>query len=142
MPSRSRLPPPQTEVGVNKGPQVAINGFIAWLVSLLISSLYVLWAILPDEVLHRMHITYYPDKYWAVAAPAILVMFFFYYFTSYICVALAVTYPLDDGRCVTDVDCRFEGQVNVRGLSESTSGVQPWMDIPVSVASQVLFQPW
>lgn len=125
-----------------KGPQVAINGFITFLLFLGLTAAYLLWAILPDSVLWKLHVTYYPDKYWAVAAPAILIMLFFYYFTSYFYLILATTHPLDDGRCITDVDSKTETQVILSVLDSNSTSVPPWIDIPVSVSSKLLFQPW
>lgn len=126
----------------SKGPQIAINGFIAFLFFIALTFVYFLWSTLPDHVLRSLHITYYPDKYWAVAVPAILVMLFFYYFTSSVFLVLLATHPLDDGRCVTDVDSTMDVQPYVGALSENSSSVPPWVDIPVAVSSKLLFQPW
>lgn len=126
----------------SKDAQVAINGFIASILIIISSVGYVLWAVLPDAALHRLHMTYYPDRYWAVAVPAILVMFFFYYFSSSVLLTLMTTHPLDDGRCITDVDGKPDKEVDVRALANTNSSVSPWVDIPVSVASRLLFEPW
>ncbi|KAG5488901.1 hypothetical protein JIQ42_00519 [Leishmania sp. Namibia] len=122
--------------------QVAINGFIGSILIVFSSLIYVLWAVLPDDVLHQMHLTYYPDRYWAVAVPAILVMFLFHYFTTSWLLVLVTTPPLTDGRCITDVDSKPDKEIEVGALADSSSSVPPWVDIPVSVASHLLFEPW
>lgn len=122
--------------------QIAINGFIASLLIVVGSITYVLWAVLPDEALHCLHLTYYPDRYWAVAVPAMVVMFIFYYFTTSWLLVLITTHPLTDGCCVTDVDSKREKEIEVGALADSNSSVPPWVDIPVSVSSHLMFEPW
>ncbi|CAJ1038389.1 putative PIG-P [Leishmania shawi] len=122
--------------------QVAINGFIGSILIVVGSIVYVLWSVLPDEVLHRMHMTYYPDRYWAVAVPAILVMFLVHYFTTSWLLVLVTTHPLTDGRCITDEDSKPDTEIEVGALADSGSSLPPWVDIPVSVASHLLFEPW
>lgn len=39
-----------------------VYGFVVWLSSLVLGVVYLLWALVPDETLHRLGITYYPDK--------------------------------------------------------------------------------
>ncbi|CCW63868.1 unnamed protein product [Phytomonas sp. EM1] len=131
-----------SEISNSKAPQVAINGFIAWLLFIVFTVMYLVWAIVPDRVLHQLHITYYPDKYWAVAVPAMLVIFFSYYFTTHAFLVLMMTYPLDDGHVITDVDAKTDTQVNVAVLAEQTGSVPMWVYIPVSISSRLLFQPW
>lgn len=126
----------------NQRAQIAINGFIASILIVLCSVAYVLWAVLPDEVLHALHLTYYPDRYWAVALPAILVILLFYYFTTSWLLVLVTTHPLTDGRCITDVDRKLDNELEVGALADSNNSVPPWVDIPVSVASHLLFEPW
>lgn len=128
--------------GQNKGPQMAINGFIAWLLIISLTTVYLLWAIVPDSILHSLHITYYPDRYWAVAVPAILIMIFFYYYATSMCMILITTHPLDDGRCITDVDSKEERQITPGALTQNGGSVPPLVNIPVSISSRLLFLPW
>lgn len=123
-------------------PQTAINGFIAMILTFLCFFLYLVWLLVPQDVLQRLHISYYPDKYWALAIPAVLTVLFLYYIFVSLCLVLITTNPLDDGRCVTDVDSRKDTEVNCGALTPHAGSVAPWADISVSVASTLLFQPW
>lgn len=127
--------------GQNKGPYIAINGFIAWFLIMAMTAIYLLWGILPVNVLHRMRITYYPDKYWAVAIPALVVMFFFSYYVTHVGIVLLITHPLDDGHCVTDVDVKEDTKHTSAALSKDSVSVPAWVDIPVTVSSRLLFLP-
>ena len=60
-----------------------VYGFVVWISASLCLVLYLLWAYLPPSALHALHITYYPDRYWAVAIPGYL---------SLLPLALAATY--------------------------------------------------
>ena len=46
-----------------------IYGFVAWIGTHLCYAVFLLWAYLPEHVLHDLGVTYYPSKYWAVAVP-------------------------------------------------------------------------
>lgn len=48
---------------------VEVYGFLGWVTSAVAYVLYVLWAFTPDVVLENHAITYYPNKYWAIALP-------------------------------------------------------------------------
>ncbi|XP_011699556.1 PREDICTED: phosphatidylinositol N-acetylglucosaminyltransferase subunit P isoform X2 [Wasmannia auropunctata] len=51
------------------GPR-AVYGYAMYIGSNMLFLLYVIWAIIPDEVLHDyLGLTYWPSKYWAVAIP-------------------------------------------------------------------------
>ncbi|KAI9189953.1 hypothetical protein H9P43_001386 [Blastocladiella emersonii ATCC 22665] len=45
-------------------------GFVVYVLSLLSWLAYLAWALLPDSVLHRVGIYYYPDRWWAIAVPS------------------------------------------------------------------------
>lgn len=132
----------KSEGGSQSNPQTAINGFIAIILTLLCSVLYLIWLLVPQHILHRLHISYYPDKYWAFAIPAMLTMWGAYYFFVSVCLIFVTTHPLEDGRCITDVDTRKDTELNCGALTQSAGSVAPWADIPVPVASNLLFQPW
>lgn len=45
--------------------------------------LFILWAFVPDEVLHRHGITYYPSRYWAMAIPTWLCVTVLFLYLAY-----------------------------------------------------------
>lgn len=133
----------QAKVEQNKGgTQVAVTGFICSIVFSMGFVTYMFWALTPTKYLNALHITYYPDRYWAAALPAMLIMFFFYYFIAYMCLILITTYPLSDGGCITDEDKKKETEIKLGTMSDAKHSVAPWVDIPVEVASKLLYQPW
>lgn len=129
----------------SKDHQKAINGFIFWVLTWFGLLMFVLWSTLDEEVLHRVQFTYYPDKYWAVACPAILTMSFLYYLVTYYLSQWSNTKPLSDAYCFTDGDARPQGRAGLGNLSEGagkSSSVPAIADIPVDITSRVLYQPW
>ena len=45
--------------------------------------LFILWAFVPDVVLHRHGITYYPSRYWAMAIPTWLCVTVLFLYLAY-----------------------------------------------------------
>ena len=86
-----------------KVPTYEYYGFVLYLFSSLSFLVYLLWAYLPSPFLHVLGIEYYPDRWWALAIPACLVMTL-----VYIYVALAsynteiLTLPLSSVETVVD----------------------------------------
>lgn len=126
--------------------QKAINGFIFWVLTWFGLAMFVLWSALEEDWLHRAQFTYYPDRYWAVACPAIMTMTFLYGMSTYYLSHLRNTKPLTDAFCLTDGDARPQGKAGLGTLSEGSKtancSVPPIADIPVGVTSRLLYQPW
>lgn len=84
-------------------PTYEYYGFVLYLFSTLTFIVYLLWAYLPSPFLHALGIYYYPNRWWALAIPAWLVMLI-----VFIYVALAsyntevLTLPLDDLETIVD----------------------------------------
>lgn len=57
-----------------KVPTYEYYGFALYLASSAAFVMYLLWAFLPSPFLHQLGIHYYPDRWWALAVPAWLIM--------------------------------------------------------------------
>ena len=82
--------------------QREVYGFVAWLAALGAFVGYVCWILVPDEVLERAGITYYPSKYWASALPCFLCVAIMHGWAFYLALNLDSTPALCDLRTVTD----------------------------------------
>ncbi|KAK5071191.1 hypothetical protein LTS08_000171 [Lithohypha guttulata] len=68
-----------------KVPTYEYYGFVLYLASSLAFVMYILWAYLPSPFLHALGITYYPDRWWALAIPAWIVMLLIYIYVALAC---------------------------------------------------------
>ena len=65
-----------------KVPTYEYYGFVLYLFSSLTFLMYLLWAYLPSPFLHVLGIYYYPNRWWALAIPAFLVMTLVYIYVA------------------------------------------------------------
>ncbi|DBB10162.1 TPA: hypothetical protein ACH3X3_001741 [Trebouxia sp. C0006] len=59
---------------------IEVYGFTAWITTGVAYGAFLCWAYIPERCLQALGISYYPDKYWALAVP------------SWICVAVVAAY--------------------------------------------------
>ena len=85
-----------------------VYGFVVWISASLCLALYLLWAYLPPCALHALHITYYPDRYWAIAVPAYLSLLPPLLCAAYVGYNLYRTTPLGDIGALEDGWTRYE----------------------------------
>ncbi|KAI7899846.1 PIG-P-domain-containing protein [Cokeromyces recurvatus] len=98
LPRVERAPPVAI---TNKIPAYEYYGFVMYLSSFVAFGIYLIWAYVPDEILHRLGITYYPSRYWALAIPIWLMTFVWFIFISFMTVNLMNTAPFDSLYCIT-----------------------------------------
>jgi phosphatidylinositol glycan class P protein len=65
-----------------KVPTYEYYGFALYLASSVAFLMYLLWAYLPSPFLHQLGIHYYPNRWWALAIPAWLVVFVMYIYVA------------------------------------------------------------
>lgn len=107
----------------------AIYGFVLCQVSFVFLILYIIWAYVPEEWLHTFGLTYWPQKYWAVAIPAYIVtMIFLLAFVIYPATNFSITPRLSDLKTVTE-----------ESSSETGEGIAPVTDIPLSRVCEKLY---
>jgi len=111
-------------------PYRAIYGFVLWLISHFCLMLYIFWALIPEEWLHVVGITYFPQKYWAIAIPAYLITvstaFIFVLYPSY---NFLLTPSLNDARTIMDEYSSFVHK----------AGIAPISDIPLTAVCDRLY---
>ncbi|KAF2653731.1 PIG-P-domain-containing protein [Lophiostoma macrostomum CBS 122681] len=65
-----------------KVPTYEYYGFALYLASSAAFFMYLLWAYVPSPMLHQMGIHYYPNRWWALAVPAWLVVLVLYIYVA------------------------------------------------------------
>ncbi|OAA44514.1 subunit P of phosphatidylinositol N-acetylglucosaminyltransferase [Beauveria brongniartii RCEF 3172] len=74
--------PPVQPHAAPRVPTYEYYGFVLYLLSGLAFLAYLLWSYLPSPFLHGLGIYYYPDRWWALATPAYLVMTLVYIYVA------------------------------------------------------------
>ncbi|CAH0056633.1 unnamed protein product [Clonostachys solani] len=142
-----------------KVPTYEYYGFVLYLFSSLAFLIYLLWSYLPSPFLHAFGIKYYPNRWWALAIPAFLVMAIVYIYVALSLYNIEIlTEPMSSVETIVDgagkmalIDnkgrlrgsghrerkCERDGRLKWREIwNESTDAV---MDIPLSGVCEVLY---
>ncbi|PNP44803.1 hypothetical protein TGAM01_v200018 [Trichoderma gamsii] len=142
-----------------KVPTYEYYGFVLYLFSSLIFLMYLLWSYLPAPFLHALGIYYYPDRWWALAVPAFLVMTVVYIYVALAAYNLEIlTVPMTSVETIVDgagalamIDskgrlkgsgkrekkCESNGKLRWREVwNEGTDAV---LDVPLAGVCEVLY---
>ena len=90
------------------------RGFSIHIISTIGLIIWIIWTLLPDSLLHKLSIDYYPNKYWSIAIPSyslMLMLFAYWVFALYNTEVL--TLPLNDIHCIIDENSVFPGEKKV-----------------------------
>ncbi|XP_005089042.1 phosphatidylinositol N-acetylglucosaminyltransferase subunit P [Aplysia californica] len=116
-------------------PERAVYGFVFYLASFVGFVVYIVWAYVPDAWLHSVGLTYWPQKYWAVAVPTYFCVAVILAFIAYTGLIFLKTAPITDGRTITDskaiiYDSHVELQPNA---------LPPLRDLDISTVNRILY---
>eukprot|EP00916_Digyalum_oweni_P006337 GHVL01010918.1.p1 GENE.GHVL01010918.1~~GHVL01010918.1.p1 ORF type:complete len:138 (-),score=5.77 GHVL01010918.1:1080-1439(-) len=109
-----------------------VYGFVSWIVSFISMGLWVIWAYVPENMLHFMGISLYPSKYWAIAAPMSFCSFVLIGFISYNALSCLISPPINSFSLIRDSHSR-------RIPDYKKGRIPPVGDIPISTVNRVLF---
>ncbi|KAI9481493.1 MAG: PIG-P-domain-containing protein [Benjaminiella poitrasii] len=137
LPRAERAPPVAI---TNKTPAYEYYGFVMYLSSFVAFVIYLIWSYVPDEILHRLGITYYPNRYWALAIPVWLMTFVWFIFFSFMAINLMNTAPFDSISCITDEHANLMSLDNELDVNQPSDWIPELQDIPISLVNKFLYQ--
>ncbi|KAJ1925036.1 hypothetical protein IWQ60_004817 [Tieghemiomyces parasiticus] len=121
-----------------KTPKYEIYGFFIYIMSYLGFALFVVWAYVPDVILHSIGIQYYPSRYWALAIPAWFVMLIVFIYMVFYSLNLLHTPPLYSYTTITD-KYAIERTDEAEDYQDPDS-IPEIYDIPISEVNRYVYQ--
>ena len=79
-----------------------VYSFVSYVASHVAFAAWLAWVFVPDGALQSWGITYYPDRYWAVAAPTYLLATLFFVAYAYVALNMMAVCPLDSPDMIRD----------------------------------------
>ena len=115
-------------------PGRAIYGFVLYLGAFVGLGLFLIWAYVPDQWLHAAGLNYWPQKYWAVAAPTYFCLTIVFLGIFYVSYNFMLTPPLDSIHTITD-----EYAKPVTEMKLPIGSVPPIGDISIEEVNAALY---
>ncbi|XP_065186788.1 phosphatidylinositol N-acetylglucosaminyltransferase subunit P-like [Sycon ciliatum] len=133
-------------------PSRAMYGFALYILSAVVFGVYLVWAYVPSDWLRSVGIVYFPQKYWAVAAPIYFASLFLFVLALYVGYSLVLTPHLSSINTIQDKHSNppLESPFGVRlrrsdggagpGGEEEPAAIPHIGDIPVHHVNTLLYR--
>ncbi|KAL1530322.1 hypothetical protein AB1Y20_001231 [Prymnesium parvum] len=117
----------------------ALYGFVAWIATHVCFALFIAWAYTPESILADLGITWYPNKYWALALPSFLVVSMTFAYAFHWTHSMMNLPPLESLSTLVDEFSNFpqDSDLGLRGLDERIPTV---IDLPITYINKLLYQ--
>ena len=101
---------------------------------------WIVWAYTPDWVLESLGVTYYPDRYWAIALPMFGLSLVCYLIVVYNAWNLCNTHPFHSYYTIQDsADMATRVKDKDMHAFQATDSIPPAEDIPITKINRLLF---
>ncbi|KAJ2623828.1 hypothetical protein GGI26_002066 [Coemansia sp. RSA 1358] len=125
---------------IAKTPTFEYYGFVVYMVSMAAFVVYLVWAYLPDSALEAMGITYYPDRYWALALPAWWLATVGFILLFNIATNMYNTPPLSSIDNITDHFSNLDDITDANGFyCDQVGGIPPIGDLPIALVNKCVY---
>lgn len=114
-----------------------IYGFAIFSFTIISYGIFILWAFIPEEILHYLGVSYYPSKYWAIALPSYMIFSGLLGLLGYVAMCLIKTPPLDSFSTFTDTHARKPRDRSQRKNLGGHGKVPAVSDLPLSVINKL-----
>ncbi|EKM58033.1 uncharacterized protein PHACADRAFT_139597 [Phanerochaete carnosa HHB-10118-sp] len=117
-------------------------GFVAWTSTCLLFCFFLLWALLPDDYISWLGVTWYPSREWTLLLPAYSIILVLLTYFTYFALAFADTPGFADICTITGAfSCAAADRA---GSSPYAAAAQPgaiplMYDVPIGLVNRVMY---
>ncbi|KAH9975315.1 PIG-P-domain-containing protein [Lactifluus volemus] len=135
----AQFPPLPPASSPSRAPE--FYGFVAWAVTYLLFVLYFLWAILPDDWIIWLGVSWYPNREWALLVPAWTIVTVLLTYFTYFSMAIRGTPAFSELSAFTDSRAQYsDSSVPNPYLAYAPPNAVPEAyDIPIGLVNRVLY---
>ncbi|OLL22584.1 Meiotically up-regulated gene 84 protein [Neolecta irregularis DAH-3] len=125
----------RTPLAASKVPTFEYYGFVLYLGSSLAFGIYFLWSFLPKSMLHSLGITYYPERWWAVALPSWFTVLIAWIYFALLGYNRTITPRFSNITCITDDFANIS-----QNPDDWHRGTDAILDVPLGEVNHLLYE--